>query len=219
EKKMLDISYEALRKEYKTMQKDHNSLRQTNQALKEQLAVSTNKVEQLKKELDNSIALNEHLNQQLADDMGRVGDNLSTNGKLKHHELERQIAQLHETNKKLERENIDFEQKLHESENKISLLLDQMEHAVDNYRVIEDGIKTSPRDSNIINSMTDNLDDELDALNSRWGNITYEDEGSKVDYINRRWNKLPNGMDNESRDQYEDMIAALEEVQKVAAAN
>ncbi|CAG8717299.1 17133_t:CDS:2, partial [Racocetra persica] len=226
EKKMLDISYEALRKEYKTMQKDHNALRQTNQALKEQLLLSTNKVEQLKKELDNSMALNEHLNQQLGDDSGRMGDNISSNGRSRHHErwdeqrgvLERQIAQLHETNKKLERENIDFEQKLHESENKISLLLDQMEHAVDNYRVIEDGIKSSPRDSNIIHSMTNKLDDELDALN-RWGNMNYDDEYSDVGYINQKWNKLPNGMDNESRDQYEDMIAALEEVQKVAAAN
>ncbi|CAG8559133.1 8994_t:CDS:2, partial [Scutellospora calospora] len=217
EKKMVDISYEALRKEFKTMQKDQNTLRQTNQSLKEQLAVSTNKVDQLKKE-------NEHLNQQLADDLNKINDNIPNNIKIKQHEkwdeqrgvLERQIAQLHETNKKLERENVDFEQKLQESENKISLLLDQMETAVDSYRDIEVDIKsTSPRNSNIIDSMTDKLDDELDALNSRWGNMN--DEGPEADdYINRNWNRFPNGTDNESRassnlDEYEDMIAALEQ--------
>ncbi|RIB15652.1 hypothetical protein C2G38_2191879 [Gigaspora rosea] len=227
EKKMVDISYEALRKEFKTMQKDHIDLKQSNKLLQEQLAASISKVEQLKKELDNSLVLNDRLNKQLSDD---TNDNLSTNGKFKHHDkwdeqrgaLERQIAQLHETNKRLERENLDFEQKLHESENKISLLLDQMEHAVDNYRVIEDGIKSSPRNSNIISSMTDKLDEELYTLNSRWGNMNHDDVDPEDDvYINRNWNRFP---DNESRassniDEYENMIAALEHVQKVAAAN
>lgn len=77
---------------------------------------------------------------------------------------------------RLEEENHNLEQRLRESENKISILLDQMESTVDSYRTIEGDImsgehggephvqKSVDRNSRVL----DSLAHELDAIKSQW---------------------------------------------------
>src|SRR6185369_1275061 len=70
-------------------------------------------------------------------------DNFINNGeqlekiKTEKDKMEKELTKYQEANMKLENLNVVLEQKLHESENKVSLLLDQMENAVDTYRGIE----------------------------------------------------------------------------------
>ncbi|CAI2167073.1 18308_t:CDS:10 [Funneliformis geosporum] len=171
EKCMSDQSYEALKKEYDHIRKEYNLLRQTGESLKEQFSRTDREIKELKDELEETLSLNELLNQQLDEALknnGHVNEKRFSvinrehlaieqqKWKAQKEYLELQIKEIQETNDQLQNENIELGNKLQDSENKISLLLDQVETAV--------VIKENPRDSRIINALTN----ELDVLKSQY---------------------------------------------------
>jgi chromosome segregation ATPase len=92
--------------------------------------------------------------------------------------LENELAISHATSKRLEQENQLLEQRAVEAEEKVSLLLDQVENSVDTYRRSIMSKRTdgnspplSPRSSSIGNRTSvalDSLAHELDQLRSHW---------------------------------------------------
>ncbi|CAB5186516.1 unnamed protein product [Rhizophagus irregularis] len=224
EKNMMDAEYEILRKEYETLRKENESLQLIDQELRESLKESEKALRGTQNELDElySNVSKEFISMK----SGPKGPINNKNLEGSRAMLERQIAEYRATNEKLTKENLDLEQKWRESENKIALLLDQMEHAVDSYREIEDDIRdSSPRNSNVISSLTN----ELEMLKSQWNTSNqdielsddYDDDNDDDDYddddeiIGARWNRLPNN--NAEKDDKTSRIIAALEIQKAAA--
>ncbi|CAG8553054.1 6268_t:CDS:10, partial [Acaulospora morrowiae] len=213
EKNMVDQEYDVLRKEYETLRKESDSLRKLEIQLKERLQNSEEALKNTRLELEQTVAL---YNQD-----GSTGVGIIDRKKWDEQRavLDRELAEYRTANDKLEKENNELEQKLKESENKITILLDQMEHAVDTYREIEVDIRdSSPRSSNDISSLTN----ELDMLKSQWGISHQESNLSGGEFIDSRWSRLPGGKNEDSQtppgmEEFDEMMAALDEVQKVAA--
>ncbi|KAG9284609.1 hypothetical protein G9A89_004651 [Geosiphon pyriformis] len=244
EKNMMDAEYKVLRKEYETLRKEHDKLKKSDAQLREQAENSESHVVRLNEalaaaqtELEDALAMNTDLKKELESVIRRKNGSTGTNSgedmgqyenELQQWEdhrarLEREISESQSCKLKLEKENADLEQKWKDAENKITILLDQMEHAVDTYRGIEDEMRdSSPRSSGAL----DSLNNEFDMLKSRW-DPKYQDTDppqspSSDDYIDSRWNRISEDFNERhlpSRiEEYDEMMAALDEVQKVAAA-
>lgn len=216
EKLMANQSYEALRKEYDNLRKEYKSLRQTTDSIQEQFAKAEKEVTDLQGELEETLSLNELLNQQLDEALKNNGNLRELNERrisnINRERWKEQRIILEIQNKQLRDENEELDRKLRESENKITLLLDQMETAVDSYRGIEDEIKeTSPRNSKIIN----NLANELDILKSQ-----FEMPNNMTDDMDDRWSKVTtNDLARASSrlEEYDEIMATLDAVQKASA--
>ncbi|CAG8498408.1 1128_t:CDS:2 [Acaulospora colombiana] len=212
EKNMMDQEYEVLRKAYEELRKENESVRKLEIQLKERLQNYEETLKNRESELE-----------QARSSYYQVGQDGLTGDRRKWDEqrvmLGREIAEYRAANDKLEKENIDLEQKLKESENKISILLDQMEHAVDTYREIEVDIRdSSPRNSNAISSLAS----ELDMLKSQWDMSHHESSLSGNEFIDSRWSRLPDGRNEDLQipsgmEGFDEMMAALDGFQKVAA--
>ncbi|CAG8437900.1 7511_t:CDS:10 [Diversispora eburnea] len=223
EKTMMDQEYEVLRKEYEALRKESDALRKLDGQLKEKLQNSEEALNNTRAELDQLHSLQNKGNQGIGGEDNRGEDN---KGEIIDYQkwqeqkavLEKELAEFRVVNDKLEKENSELEQKCRESENKITILLDQMEHAVDTYREIEDDIReSSPRNSNVISSLAS----ELDMLKSQWD--AHRDQNTnEEELVEPRWSRLPSEQKDEVRvpsrlEEYDEMMAALDEVQKVAA--
>ncbi|RIA92193.1 hypothetical protein C1645_820989 [Glomus cerebriforme] len=197
EKNMMDAEYGILRKEYEMLRKENESLQLIDQELRESLKESEKALRGTQNELDE-------LYSNVSKEFNSIksGPKGSNNWEGPRAMLERQIAEYRATNEKLAKENSDLEQKWRESENKITLLLDQMEHAVDSYREIEDDIRdSSPRNSNILSTITN----ELDMLKNQWDTSNQDTELIDDDYNEPRW--LPNN--NNDKNDNSRMISTL----------
>ncbi|CAG8586834.1 10762_t:CDS:10 [Funneliformis mosseae] len=219
-KNMVEAEYDVLRKEYETLRKENESLRSIDQELRDLLKDSEEALRNTQSELDDTLALYTKVNKELEQSMKSGPKGYSNkNWEEQRVMLERQVADYRAMNERLEKENSDLEQKWKESENKITILLDQMEHAVDSYREIEDDIRdSSPRNSHVITSLTN----ELEMLRSQMDASNQDIDLSDDEFIDARWSRLPNDENDESRipsriDEYDAMMAALDEVQKTAA--
>ncbi|CAG8450882.1 13534_t:CDS:2 [Ambispora gerdemannii] len=240
ERNMMDAEYEVLRKEYEVLRKEHDGLRKMDAQLQEQVKNSESHVVRLNEalvsaqtELDDVLTLNQELKAAIGKD-GNIIINVPDSARLERNrweehrvKLEREISESHGQKSKLEKENTELEQKWREAENKIAILLDQMEHAVDTYREIEDDMRdSSPRSSGAL----DSLANELDILKSQW-DISHRDLESisspttDDDYVDSRWSRLPDRSNGEEvngkrqTEEYEDMMAALNEVRKVSESH
>ncbi|CAI2168279.1 5442_t:CDS:10 [Funneliformis geosporum] len=222
-KNMVEAEYDVLRKEYETLRKENESLRLIDQELRDLLKDSQEALRNTQSELDETLALYTKVNKELEYSM-KSGQKVHSDMNWEEQRviLERQITDYRAMNERLEKENSDLEQKWRESENKITILLDQMEHAVDSYREIEDDIRdSSPRNSNVITSLTN----ELEMLKSQLDVSNQDIDLSDDEFINARWSRLPNDENDENDesripsriDEYDAMMAALDEVQKTAA--
>ncbi|CAG8467955.1 11154_t:CDS:10 [Scutellospora calospora] len=171
--KQLELQREDFKKEISEIQE------KLDQSLEEKKALEI-KYKQNKEEYDEILSLNDMLNQQLDDALR----NLNNQGWTKQKEI-------------LEDQNKELERKLLDSENRITILLDQMENIKDDKDI------KSPRDSNLINALTD----ELDELKSHW-------KVENKESIDSRWSQLPNEKINivtpSTMDEYENMIDNLE---------
>ncbi|CAH1762712.1 3849_t:CDS:2 [Entrophospora sp. SA101] len=227
EKIMVDQSYEALRKEYESIRQDHKLLKLNNEKLQEQLKKEGEKVKEVQTELEETLSLYVLVNKDL-DDALKLAGKASTAGanddvsgkqledlKAERDRLEKEVIKYRENNMKLEVLNVDLVQKLQDSENKVSLLLDQMENAVDTYRGMEDD---EMKDSSQRNSQK--LTSELDMLTSQF-NSNIPDDDSVSDYTNSRWSTHSGTSINDrasSRlEDYDEIMARLDEVKKAAA--
>ncbi|GBB94820.1 hypothetical protein RclHR1_02420007 [Rhizophagus clarus] len=213
EKLMSNQSYEALRREYDNLRKEYKLLRQTTDSIQEQLARAEKEIKNLQGELEETLSLNELLNQQLDEALKNNGNLKELNERristINRERWKEQRELLEKQNQQLRDENVELDRKLHDSENKISLLLDQMETAVDTYRGIEDEIReTSPRNSQIISSLAN----ELDILKSQFGMPNNE-----ADDINPRWSRMTNDRASSRLEEYDEIMATLDAVQKAAA--
>jgi chromosome segregation ATPase len=204
EKSMMNEEYDVLRKEYEKLHKENDSLHIIDQDLRESLKGSEKALQDTQNQLEE---LYSNVSKEFRSSMKSGPKGAINNQDRKSWEgpraiLERQIAEYRSMNEKLAKENSDLEQKWRESENKVALLLDQMAHAVDSYREIEDDIRdSSPRNSNVISSLTN----ELDMLRSQWDTLIQDTELSDDEFTDANWNRLPN--DNE--DDNNRIIAAL----------
>ncbi|GET58069.1 hypothetical protein RIR_jg27089.t2 [Rhizophagus irregularis DAOM 181602=DAOM 197198] len=216
EKLMANQSYEALRREYDNLRKEYKTLRQTTDSIQEQFAKAEKEVTNLQGELEETLSLNELLNQQLDEALKNNGNLRELNERrisnINRERWKEQRVLLEIQNKQLKDENEELDRKLRESENKITLLLDQMETAVDSYHGIEDEIRErSPRNSKIISNLTN----ELDILKSQ-----FEMPNSMTDDTNDRWSKVTtNDLARASSrlEEYDEIMATLDAVQKASA--
>jgi chromosome segregation ATPase len=207
EKNMMDAEYEILRKEYETLRKENESLQLIDQELRESLKESEKALRGTQNELDELYSnVSKEFISMKSGPKGSLNNQERKNWEGSRAMLERQIAEYRATNEKLTKENSELEQKWRESENKIALLLDQMEHAVDSYREIEDDIRdSSPRNSNVLSSLTN----ELDMLRSQWDASNQDTESSDDDeFIDASWSRPPNNS-TEKDDKTSRIIAAL----------
>ncbi|RIA83176.1 hypothetical protein C1645_834209 [Glomus cerebriforme] len=215
EKLMSNQSYEALRKEYDNISKEYKLLRQTTDSIQEQFAKAEKDIEDLQGELEETLSLNELLNQQLDEALKNNGNLKELNERristINRERWKEQREILEKQNKQLREENVELDRKLRDSESKISLLLDQMETAVDNYRGLEDEIRaTSPRNSRIIDSLTN----ELDILKSQ-----FETPNNDSDNMNDINSRITGDLARASSrlEEYDEIMATLDAVQKSAA--
>ncbi|CAG8499846.1 6197_t:CDS:2 [Dentiscutata heterogama] len=139
--KQLELQREDFNKELSEIQEENKRLIKEHQ--------------QIKEELDEALSLNALLDKQLNDALGNQNDQES-NGKRQDNWNEQKESLI----RRLEKTNSELERKLHDSENRITILLDQMENTVDVYRNIEDNINPkSSRDSTVIKKELTDLDE------------------------------------------------------------
>jgi chromosome segregation ATPase len=219
EKLMSNQSYEALRREYDNLRKEYRLLRQTTDSIQEQFAKAEKEVTILQSELEETLSLNELLNQQLDEALKNNGNLKELNERristINRERWKEQRELLEKQNMQLRDENVELDRKLRQSENKITLLLDQMETAVDSYRGIEEEIReTSPRNSKIIS----NLANELDVLKSQFEMTNNEIDD--MNDVNSRWSKVAtNDLARASSrlEEYDEIMATLDAVQRASA--
>ncbi|CAG8692384.1 12997_t:CDS:2, partial [Racocetra fulgida] len=156
--KQLELQREDFNKELSEIQQKMDQLLEEKKSVETSYKKLIKEHQQTKDDLDEALQLNRELNEAL--DGQPASGNKQDNWTVQQKFLENQINMIRSTNSKLEKVNSELERKLHDSENRITILLDQMENTVDGYRNIEDNIKDtkSPRDSNLINALTDELD-------------------------------------------------------------
>ncbi|CAG8446039.1 13609_t:CDS:2 [Funneliformis caledonium] len=201
EKSMSDQSYEALKKEYDHIRKEYKFLRQTGDSLKEQFSRASKEVKVLKDELEETLSLNELLNQQLDEALknnGHINEKRFSAINREHlvneqHKWKAQKEYFEQQINQLQNDNVELGNKLHYSENKITLLLDQVGTSVE--------MKESQRDSGIINALTD----ELDVLKSQY----------KIS--DNETNNMSDLYKASQLERFDEIMATLDAVQKASA--
>ncbi|CAG8806798.1 8516_t:CDS:1, partial [Dentiscutata erythropus] len=138
--KQLELQKEDFNKELSEIQEENKKLIKEHQ--------------QIKEELEEALSLNALLDKQLNEALGNQNDQESDKKK-----QDNGVEQKETLIRRLEKTNSELERKLHDSENRITILLDQMENTVDVYRNIEDNINPkSSRDSTIIKKELNELE-------------------------------------------------------------
>ncbi|CAG8461243.1 14775_t:CDS:10 [Cetraspora pellucida] len=161
--KQLELQREDFNKELSEIHQKMNQTLEEKKTMETSYKKLIKEHQQIKEDLEEALQLNDALTKQVSDAFGTQdsSENKQDNWVEQRKFLESQINMVRSTNNKLEKVNSELEQKLNASENRITILLDQMENTVDGYRNIEDNIKDtkSPRDSSVINALTDELNE------------------------------------------------------------
>ncbi|OLL24437.1 Tip elongation aberrant protein 1, partial [Neolecta irregularis DAH-3] len=139
----------------------------------------------------------------------------TTNGTSKS-TLETQLQESRTQQKRLEIENAALEKKVLEAEQKVSLLLDQMESSVDAYRqsfvggsslaIPAEDFPNPPNSANRTSRALDSLASELDALRSHWEN-THKNRISNASSTMRMVEYEDYDDDFESKNRFSDSLA------------
>ncbi|CAG8485553.1 26795_t:CDS:10 [Dentiscutata erythropus] len=134
EKALVDQEYEELKRMYSPLKTENDALRKSNELLKQQILTSENMKENLEQEIEqtkSSFKQQETLDKEDESEEEKCWEEEKT---LK----ESEINLYKEKNYKLAAINEELEQKLNNSENKVAMLLDQMESIIEVYRSIGD---------------------------------------------------------------------------------
>ncbi|CAG8437230.1 9853_t:CDS:10 [Scutellospora calospora] len=135
EKDLVNQEYEELKKMYEPLNNENETLKKSNELLRQEILAYEKMKENLEQEIErtrSSIEQQEILNKDKDDDLAE--EQWEEEKSLK----ESEINLYREKNNKLLTTNEELEQKLINSENKVAMLLDQMESIIEVYRSIGD---------------------------------------------------------------------------------
>ncbi|CAG8492728.1 17936_t:CDS:2 [Acaulospora morrowiae] len=150
EKSLMDQGYEALRRVYESLKIQNDTLRKSNDIFKKKTLESEKMSKELEQELERTILLSKQKlpmeSQEIVETSPTErydGDQLQEIKKIEEERkmIKDQIGDFQTVNKKLAKNKVALEQRVIENENKITLLLDQMETVIGTYRIIEGEIK------------------------------------------------------------------------------